>query len=86
MVIWVAIGGRASLLWGMLGAFMVQGAQSYLGDQFLSTWLLILGFFFILVVRFLPGGLAGLVEVILGYFSSNSSGTKGSNSEPKRVD
>ncbi|SFU19014.1 urea ABC transporter permease subunit UrtC [Mesorhizobium sp. YR577] len=66
MVIWAAIGGRGSLLWAILGAFLVQGAQSYLGDQFLNTWILMLGFFFILVVRFLPGGLAGLVETILG--------------------
>ena len=86
MVIWVAIGGRASLLWGMLGAFMVQGAQSYLGDQFLSTWLLILGFFFILVVRFLPGGLAGLVEDLFGHFCSKKFDKKGSDSEPRRAD
>ncbi|WP_434053110.1 MAG: urea ABC transporter permease subunit UrtC [Roseibium sp.] len=70
MVIWAAIGGRGSLLWAILGAFIVQGAQSYLGDEFLNTWILILGFFFILVVRFLPGGLAGLVELILGRLAS----------------
>lgn len=69
MVIWAAIGGRGSLLWAILGAFIVQGAQSYLGDEFLNTWILILGFFFILVVRFLPGGLAGLVETVLGKLS-----------------
>ncbi|VVS98012.1 Branched-chain amino acid transport system / permease component [Roseovarius sp. EC-HK134] len=66
IVIWVALGGRNSLIWAMFGAFTVQGAQSYVGDQFLSTWILILGFSFILVVRFLPGGLAGLVETLLG--------------------
>lgn len=66
VVIWAAIGGRNSLLWAMLGAFSVQGAQSYAGDQFLDTWILILGFSFILVVRFLPGGFAGLMERILG--------------------
>lgn len=70
MVIWAAIGGRGSLLWAILGAFLVQGAQSYLGDEFLNTWILMLGFFFILVVRFLPGGLAGLVETILGRMTS----------------
>ncbi len=68
MVIWAAIGGRGSLLWAILGAFLVQGAQSYLGDEFLNTWILMLGFFFILVVRFLPGGLAGVVETVLQFF------------------
>jgi urea transport system permease protein len=65
IVIWAAIGGRGSLLWAILGAFLVQGAQSYLGDEFLNSWILILGFFFILIVRFLPGGLAGLWEAAL---------------------
>lgn len=71
IVIWAAIGGRGSLMWAILGAFLVQGAQSYLGDEFLNTWILILGFFFILVVRFLPSGLAGLVETLLGRLASS---------------
>ena len=73
IVIWAAIGGRGSLLWAMMGAFIVQGAQSYLGDEFLNAWLLILGFFFIIVVRFLPNGLASLWEMLLGSFSSSNS-------------
>ncbi|MEG6507683.1 urea ABC transporter permease subunit UrtC [Methyloligella sp. 2.7D] len=70
MVIWAAIGGRNSLLWAMIGAFLIQGGQSYLGDQFLSTWLLLLGGFFIVVVRFLPNGLASLAEAGLGWLSA----------------
>lgn len=66
MVIWAGIGGRMSLLGSIIGAFMIQGGQSYLGDEFLATWLLILGGFFIFVVRFLPKGLAGLLESGLG--------------------
>ena len=57
------------VLGAIVGAFLIQGAQSYLGDTFLNTWLLVLGAFFILVVRFLPKGLAGLVESILGRLS-----------------
>ncbi|XSG83228.1 MAG: urea ABC transporter permease subunit UrtC [Methyloligella sp. ZOD6] len=74
MVIWAAIGGRNSLLWAMLGAFIIQGGQSYLGDAFLSTWLLILGGFFIVVVRFLPNGLASLAEAGLGFLSTRRLG------------
>lgn len=65
MVIWAGIGGRYSLIGSMIGAILIQGGQSYLGDQFLNTWLLLLGGFFILVVRFLPKGLAGLLESVL---------------------
>lgn len=73
MVIWAAIGGRYSLLGSILGAFLIQGAQSYLGDTFLATWLLILGGFFIIVVRFLPNGLASLVEAGLGLLDRSGS-------------
>lgn len=75
MVIWAAIGGRLSLLGAMIGAFIIQGAQSYLGDAFLSTWLLLLGGFFIIVVRFLPNGLASLVEVGLGVIGARLRST-----------
>lgn len=69
MVIWAGIGGRLSLIGSILGAFLIQGGQSYLGDQFLNTWLLLLGAFFIVVVRVMPKGLAGLLELALGALS-----------------
>ena len=80
MVIWAAIGGRLSLLGAMCGAFLIQGAQSYLGDTFLATWLLILGGFFIIVVRFLPNGLASLLEAALGMLATKTRKT--SSAEP----
>ena len=69
MVIWAAVGGRFSLFGAILGAFLVNGLQSYVGDEFLYTWMLILGGIFVLVVRFLPKGLAGLIEFGVGYLS-----------------
>lgn len=86
IVIWAALGGRNSLIWAMFGAFTVQGAQSYVGDQFLDTWILILGFSFILVVRFLPGGFAGLVENVLSLLArpekeSDTAGIKVSDTK-----
>ena len=51
----------------------MQGAQSYLGDEFLNAWLLILGFFFIIVVRFLPNGLASIFEALMGAISLKDS-------------
>lgn len=73
IVIWAAVGGRRSLFGAMIGAFLVNGFQSYVGDEFLYTWMLILGAIFILVVRFLPMGLAGLFETIIGYISAKFS-------------
>lgn len=66
VVIWVAVGGRASLLGAALGAIIVTGMQGALSESevFLDTWSLIMGFAFVLVVLFLPKGLAGAVEAI----------------------
>lgn len=76
MVIWSGIGGRYSLIGSMIGAILIQGGQSYLGDQFLNTWLLLLGGFFILVVRFLPKGLAGLLETVLAMVGARARPAK----------
>lgn len=83
MVIWAAIGGRMSLLGAIMGALTIQGAQSYLGDTFLATWLLILGAFFILVVRFAPKGLAGILESLLGLLARK--GPASSEAMPARA-
>jgi urea transport system permease protein len=66
IVIWVAVGGRQSLLGAMIGAIMVTGVQGALSESaaFLETWTLIMGLLFVLVVLFLPKGLAGAVEML----------------------
>ena len=74
MVIWAAVGGRTSLLGAILGAFLINFGQSYAGDEFQQHWLIILGVVFIIVVLFLPKGLTGLFESILGKFTGNNSG------------
>jgi urea transport system permease protein len=66
IVIWTAVGGRQSLLGAMLGAIIVTGVQGALSESeaFLETWTLIMGGLFVLVVLFLPKGLAGAVEML----------------------
>jgi urea transport system permease protein len=64
-VVWAAVGGRLSLMGAILGAFLVNGMQSYMGDDLQQVWMIILGFIFIGVVLFLPRGLIGLVEQLL---------------------
>jgi urea transport system permease protein len=60
MAIWVAVGGRGTLLGGVLGAWIINGAKSWLTVAFPSAWLYFLGALFILVTLFLPQGLVGL--------------------------
>ncbi len=66
IVIWVAVGGRQSLLGAMLGALLVTGVQGALSESetFLETWTLIMGALFVLIVLFMPKGLAGAFEIL----------------------
>lgn len=76
-VIWAAVGGRLSLFGAIMGALLVNGMQSYLGDELQELWLLTLGIIFIVVVLFLPKGLAGLVESVFGWLADKSRGSAG---------
>ncbi|QPC95327.1 urea ABC transporter permease subunit UrtC [Mesorhizobium sp. INR15] len=64
IVIWVAVGGRRSLLGAMLGALLVTGVQGALSESeaFLETWTLVMGGLFVLIVLLLPQGLAGAFQ------------------------
>jgi urea transport system permease protein len=59
MVIWVAVGGRASLVGAILGALLVNFAKSILSEQFPDVWLFFQGGLFLLVVLVLPSGIVG---------------------------
>jgi urea transport system permease protein len=62
MVIWVALGGRLAIAWAAAGAVIVNWAKSSISEQFPSTWLYLQGLLFVVVILFLPKGIAGLVE------------------------
>jgi urea transport system permease protein len=59
MAIWVAVGGRGTLLGPIIGAFAVSGAKSFFTANFAEYWLFFLGLMFVLVTLFLPNGLLG---------------------------
>lgn len=65
-VVWAAVGGRLSLMGAIIGAFLVNGFQSYLGDELQDIWMIVLGSMFVGVVLFLPRGIVGLIEDVLG--------------------
>ncbi|MEM9216275.1 MAG: urea ABC transporter permease subunit UrtC [Cyanobacteria bacterium P01_F01_bin.150] len=59
MVIWVAVGGRATLVGAIFGALLVNFARSLLSEQFPTVWLFFQGGLFLLVVTVLPDGIIG---------------------------
>ena len=59
---YAAVGGRASLVGPIVGAFIVNGAKSWLTVAYPEFWLYFLGLLFIGVTLFLPNGVVGLVK------------------------
>ena len=66
IAIWVAVGGRGTLLGPIIGAFAVSGAKSFFTANFAEYWLFFLGLMFVLVTLFLPNGLLGIYHQLLG--------------------
>jgi urea transport system permease protein len=64
MVIWVAVGGRGTLIGAILGAVVINYAKSLVSEAMPQSWLFIQGGLFILVVTALPEG-------VIGWFATN---------------
>ena len=62
IAIWTAVGGRATLVGPIVGAFFVNGAKSWFTQALPEYWLYALGAMFIAVTLFLPQGIVGLVR------------------------
>lgn len=65
IAIWTAVGGRATLIGPIIGAFFVNGAKSWFTVAFPEFWLYFLGLLFVLVTLFLPDGIVGGVKKLL---------------------
>jgi urea transport system permease protein len=59
MIIWVAVGGRATLVGAVIGTILVNFAKILLSEQYPEYWLLLQGGLFLLVVMVLPDGIVG---------------------------
>ncbi len=64
MVLFCAVGGRASLYGAVYGALLVNTGKSLFSENFPQLWLFAMGGLFIAVVVLFPNGLAGVWELI----------------------
>ncbi|KAA0874304.1 urea ABC transporter permease subunit UrtC [Nitrincola tapanii] len=60
IVVWVAVGGRATLYGAVAGALFINYAKTWFTTELPDVWLFALGAIFVLVTLFLPKGIAGL--------------------------
>ncbi len=61
-VVWVAVGGRGTLVGPIIGAFAVNAMKSWATRAYPDLWLIFLGAMFIFVTLFMPKGIVGLPE------------------------
>jgi urea transport system permease protein len=59
-IVWVAVGGRGTLIGPIIGAISVNALKSWATRAYPDLWLIIIGGLFVLVVLFLPGGIASI--------------------------
>ena len=62
MVIYAAVGGRLSLVGAVYGSMLVGYGKTFFSENFVQYWLYLIGALFVVVVMFLPGGLASLID------------------------
>ncbi len=59
-IVWVAVGGRGTLIGPILGAVGVNALKSWATRAYPDLWLIFLGTLFVLVTLFMPKGIVGL--------------------------
>jgi len=74
MIIWVAVGGRGTLVGPVVGAFGVNWLQSTLTTHYPDVWLLVLGSLFVGVVLFFPEGVVGAGQRLLRRVAPRAGG------------
>ncbi|MDC5705496.1 urea ABC transporter permease subunit UrtC [Vibrio europaeus] len=62
VVVWVALGGRATLFGAIVGALVINYAKSWFTVEFPEVWLFALGGLFVLSTLYFPKGLIGFVS------------------------
>jgi urea transport system permease protein len=81
-VVWVAVGGRGTLIGPVVGAIVVNALKSWATRAFPDLWLIILGTMFVIVVLFLPKGIVGLPAQLFALFKRSSVYLKKKSEQP----
>ncbi len=68
-VVWVAVGGRGTLVGPVIGAVTVNALKSWATRAYPDLWPLMMGLMFILIVLFMPKGIVGLPVQLHHYWN-----------------
>jgi len=81
-VIWVAVGGRGTLVGAALGAVLVNFSKTWLTGAMPEVWLFALGALFIVVTLFLPKGIIGTASEMLKNRRDRQTPAQGEEARP----
>jgi urea transport system permease protein len=78
MVVWAAVGGRASILGACIGAIVINTLTATISETkgFAEAWKAIIGLIFVLVVLYLPRGVAGFAHDLGDWFVDRVSASR----------
>lgn len=65
LVVWLAIGGRGSLMGAVVGVLIVNWLSNLISEWYPDIWQLFIGMIIVLIVLFLPNGIYGSLEAWL---------------------
>lgn len=81
-VVWVALGGRGTLVGPVVGAISVNALKSWATRAYPDLWILILGGSFVLVVMFMPKGIVGIPSQIQEFITRIRRRKPGTDTPP----
>ncbi|MEK5061460.1 urea ABC transporter permease subunit UrtC [Paenibacillus sp. FSL H7-0326] len=62
LIVWLAIGGRGTLMGGVFGVLTINWLSNFLSEQYPALWQLFIGIIIVVIVLFLPAGIYGSIE------------------------
>lgn len=81
-VVWVAVGGRGTLVGPIIGAVSVNALKSWATRAYPDLWLIILGGMFVLIVLFMPKGIVGLPGQLMALWKKYGGSKQGEKDPP----
>lgn len=84
-VVWVALGGRGTLVGPVVGAISVNALKSWATRAYPDLWVLILGGTFVLIVMFMPKGIVGLPSQIQEIIAKIRRKTRETDTSPPAI-
>jgi urea transport system permease protein len=81
IVVWVALGGRATLFGAIVGALVINYAKSWFTVEFPEVWLFALGGLFVLSTMYFPKGLIGFISDKIALIKKRTTAAQESDKE-----